>query len=158
MQRLLLLLVAAGLLVSAGCSGRKSADEIDAVKSDSFDELRIAVGETVADADRQAIVVSQINEMEAMFVEGKSVQLAFLDELHELHRNYYSTPEQFEALIDATNAEFLVIEKRLVAINRAIVAATTAEEYESLGKLRLNAFESSVAAQETLDAANREAQ
>jgi len=137
----------------AACSGRASTE---AKRDDAFAELRAGVSEIVTDESRAAQVLTGIDGLESSFKNAKAEQVRFHDRLRDLNLDYQASPEQFDALLDETDAVIEAIHSERLEYQQMIHQAMTEDEWEELANLRTEAFERALKEQQRLSSPGQE--
>jgi hypothetical protein len=112
----LVALLAAAVLLVSGC-GRKKVSTDVAPSAEWFDDLRERIGNGFEDSGQVAALAGVVDQMEATMIELDRRVVEYYAKLGSLDREYGTTREQFQEVIDGFNAEQrAVFEKMLVYV------------------------------------------
>lgn len=119
-------------LISA-CSGKDAVAPV-VVSKEAFDDFREAIIEVVQDPERQARVLSLVDDYESDYESFLAAVTTQRTELRRLNSDYDATREQFQSYFDKYNADIRSSRKKASESRAAFVNSTTAEEWDALGK------------------------
>lgn len=96
--------------------------------------MRAEIREIVEDPQRQENVVALVDELQVQYSTLRQTAATRRKAIQTLNADYDATREQFAELLDRHNAEMESSHKAYLKSYRALVEATTAEEWSALAK------------------------
>jgi hypothetical protein len=143
----LLLVLALGLLLWAGCAHPKPAvDNTPGQKA--LDDLRSRVRQEIADPMRARQIVALVDEMEKELDEADRIVLRYREDFRRLNADYEAVPEQFQKLIVDSDMALRKSQQKLVEIHFQIKNLTSPGEWTVLSREERKAFEDALKAHE----------
>ena len=118
------------LLAACGGSPEATAD----IERQAFDDMRAEVRAIIEDPQREEAVVTLVDRLQGHYENLRATAEARRKALRALNADYDATREQFTEFLDRYNAELAGNHKAFRDSHRALVDATTAEEWSALAK------------------------
>ena len=143
------LLAAATLLICA-CSGKNDLTPPEAEKQ-AYEDLRAAIRESIDGEERQAAVLSSVDQMTLRLDELRKSSHSRIARLRELNANYDTTRAEMEAFTQELIAEFRENRNKVNEMYKEISALTSPEEREELEKIRSAAIKATIASMQAMD-------
>ena len=134
------------MVLLSACSHQPKPTAVESAKG-SFDELRVAVGETVKDPARSGELVGLVGELEQAMIEASEARKVHDARLRSLNANYDANEDDFRALFREFNAKKKERQDRILAIDERTRSLTTDVEWNALSKDVARALEASVKAE-----------
>lgn len=106
----------------------------------TLDDVHGAIQQIVSDPTRATAVMALTDELTRIVDDSRSEEQRFQDEVRKLNVNYDTTRAQFSEAFAAHDAKLEALRGRLIDNRKQLIAATTAEEWESIAKIRARAF------------------
>lgn len=132
MKYLLLVALVAGAV--AGCSLFGGGG------GDALAELRGLVRSEVADEERAARMLAEIDRLESVIDDYNATSAAAGEELRALNRDYDATRAQFEAMLQRQNEVRSAARDLVVASALELRDLATAEEWKEMAELEIRVY------------------
>lgn len=120
-------------ILISGCGG-KEAVAPESVSEQAFDDFRETIMEVIQDPERQAQVLSLVDDYESDYANLLTAVKTQRTELRRLNADYNASREQFQSYLDKYNAEILSSRKKAMESRATFVESTTTEEWDALSK------------------------
>ncbi len=137
------------LALCAGCSGSKALPPEEATGA-AFADLRDAVAVAIVDGTRRDTAVSLVNKLERDYRQLYAKQKERRAQLRAMNADYDAGREDFIALADKLEADTRDSFSATVTSQRALRAAMTAEEWDTVRKRNTQAMQQAITALQSL--------
>ena len=142
----LLIAVAAAF---AGCGGKDAVAPVD-IEKQAWEDLRSDVREVISDPEREAEAIKLVDVLADDLGAFRELLTKRHERVRELNTNYDTSRAEFETFLKQVNVEIQAGQQRVTETHRAFLAATTAEEWSQLSKLRSKAMTASLKSLQTI--------
>lgn len=129
-------LITLGMLFACGGSPTSGGD----VEKQAFDDMRAEVRRVIDDPEREASVVALVENLEEQYTVLRDTAATRRKALRELNADYDATRGQFAEFLDTHNAQLERSHKAFLESHRALIDATTAEEWSTLAKSNMKSM------------------
>jgi hypothetical protein len=136
------LLIAIALAI-AGCGGKDAVTPVD-IEKQAWEDLRSDVREVISDSEREAEVIKLVDVLADDLGALREILAKRHERVRELNTNYDTSRAEFETFLKQVNLEIQAGQQRVSKTHRAFLAATTAEEWSQLSKVRSKAMTAAV--------------
>ena len=133
-------LVFIAITLAACTSGRQVVTSPEDIQKQAFDDLRTEVRKTVNDSVRQTEVIALIDQMQSDFKSMRNSVVKRKSEVRKLFADYDTPHEKFDEQIIFYDTQVKSNRKRFGDSRRALVEATTIEEWTALNKAESKAM------------------
>ena len=138
----LLLLIALASVITA-CAGKGDVSALE-IEQQAFDDLRAEFRNVIDDPWREMEALALMDELvEALGYLRERVTKRRL-QMRELNEDYDTTREEFDAFFDGIEANIQVYRIEVIETERALLAALTPEERESLENVQTEAMRAAI--------------
>lgn len=130
-------------LAFAGCGGKDAVTPVDTEKQ-AWEDLRSEVREAISDPEREAEVIKLVDVLADDLGALREILTKRHERVRELNTNYDTSRAEFETFLKQVNLEFQAGQQRVSKTHQAFLAATTAEEWSQLNKVRSKAMTAAI--------------
>ena len=127
----------------AGCAGKDDVLPTD-VEKQAFEDLRDEVREVISDPARETEVIALVNALAEDFSALRDKIAERNRQVGQLNANYDATRAEFETFFDRIDSEIRSSQQRATKSHRALLAATTPEEWSAISKARTKALNAAI--------------
>jgi hypothetical protein len=126
----LALMLAALVIVSAGCANRKQSPDDEA--QSAFDDVRAEIQSAVVDPERALKAQALISELQQEFIDVGQTIRSRRAKFIALYANYDSTRADIDASLDEIRSAASSNQEEIGSVHRQLVDLLTAEEWDAV--------------------------
>ncbi len=142
-RRSALLLLIALVSVITACAGKGDVSALE-IEQQAFDDLRAEFRNVIDDPWREMEAVSLMDELVEAFDQLRVRVSERRRTVREFNADYDTTREEFDAFFDGIEADIQANRIEVIESERALLAALTPEERESMERVQTEAMRAAI--------------